>query len=71
MSMPDGRTIFDIITSGYTRTVIETGSGTLGANIPKDIVEKKGIQKGDEVVIREPDDSDHVVELHFKRNDDE
>ncbi|MCG1002871.1 MULTISPECIES: AbrB/MazE/SpoVT family DNA-binding domain-containing protein [Halobacterium] len=68
---PDGRTIFDIVSNGYNRKVTELGTGTLGVSIPKDIVDDKDIEKSDEVVVREHDDNDRVVELHFGSEDNE
>lgn len=65
MSTPDGRSIFNLISNGYTRTVCEVGTGTRGVTIPKELAEEKNIELGDEVVVRDSDDKDDVVELHF------
>lgn len=44
------------------------GSGSLGITLPKDELEERGIEAGDEVVIL-PGDSPDTFELHFPPQD--
>lgn len=62
----DGRRVFDIITNGWKRTVIEVGgNGSLGVSIPADATDDLNIDQGDDVAIRPKESDDKVLELYF------
>lgn len=66
MGARNGKTVYDIITSGYRREVTSIGSnGTLGVSIPANFVDEHEIQRGDDVAIREKDGK-AVLEIHFE-----
>lgn len=69
MSSTNGRSVFDVVTNGYHRSVISIGGSTIGVSIPVEIAEEHGVEKEDDVVITEVEDdgedSELKLELHF------
>jgi bifunctional DNA-binding transcriptional regulator/antitoxin component of YhaV-PrlF toxin-antitoxin module len=67
MASRNGVSVYDLITSGYRRTVLDlNGQGDAGLTIPSEIVDEYDIRIGDEVAIREKDNDSAVLEVHFK-----
>lgn len=70
MATRNGRSVFDIITNGFRRTVADlNGNGQPAVSLPSDWVDQHNVEIGDEVAIKPSDDDDRVLELHF--GDDE
>ncbi|RLM83698.1 hypothetical protein D3D02_16990 [Halobellus sp. Atlit-38R] len=67
MAAQNSRTVFDIVRDTYQRKVIEVGGdGTIGNSLPADLVDDLDISAGDDVVIKESEEQDGVLELHFE-----
>lgn len=62
MASKNGDTVFDLVRDSYHRSVVEVGDSH-AVTIPKEIMEEKSIQKGDDVVIRE---DGQVLQIHFE-----
>jgi hypothetical protein len=66
----NGKSIYDLITNGWKRTVCEFGSSnTKYVSIPGEVAEANDIEKGDDIALREPDDDSCDLQIHF--NSDE
>lgn len=67
MAARNGQSVFDILTDGWRRKVIQLNSeGTLVISIPLEFRDDLGVEKGDEVAIKPSDDQDGVLEVYFE-----
>ena len=67
MGARNGQSVFDILTEGWRRKLIQlNGGGTLVVSIPAEYQRDQGVEKGDEVAMKPADDRPGVLEIHFE-----
>lgn len=62
MASRNDATVYEILMSGWRRSIQEVGGGSRGTTLPAEWLEEKGIELGDKVAMRERDDG--VLEVH-------
>lgn len=66
MAQVNGRSVYDLITEGSSRTIQSmNGHDTPGISIPREEADRLNISIGDDVAIKPSDTQDNVLELHF------
>jgi len=66
MASRNGQSIFDLITSGWSRTVFDrNGNERPAVSIPAEFAEENDIEIGDDVAVVEGDEKG-ALELHFE-----
>lgn len=66
MGARNGQTVFDLITNGWSRKIVDrNASDSPHVNIPAQFVREHDIEIGDQVAVKRQDGESPVLELHF------
>lgn len=70
MATRNGKSVYDVITNGYRRTVADlNGNGQRAVSLPSEWADEQNIDIGDEVAVKPADEKTGVLELHFGNNE--